>query len=128
LRSKAILINGTIYKLPSKIGLVDISVFGAILLHLRDPFLALQSALKITKETVVITDLYHEGLMEPPALLFLPDPKTLQPIDTWWYISPEWVKQVLSVLGFGEITGTLHSQKHKSCDKSMFTIVGRRTS
>jgi SAM-dependent methyltransferase len=127
LKSKAESIHGSVYKIPSSIGTVDVTVFGSILLHLRDPFLALQSALRLTRETVVVTDAYCEDIPPSPSLLFLPDPETLHPFETWWYVNPEWVKRALGVLGFGDISGSLHTQKHKSGDKSMFTIVGRRT-
>jgi hypothetical protein len=55
-KSQAKLVHSSAYDLPPEIGTVDISVFGSILLHLRDPFLALQSALKLTRETVIVAD------------------------------------------------------------------------
>jgi hypothetical protein len=45
------------YDLPAEIGRVDICTFGTILLHLRDPFLALYKALRLTSETVIVTDI-----------------------------------------------------------------------
>ena len=56
LGSKVQMVYGTAYEVPDAIGQVDIATFGAILLHLRDPFLALESALKLTKETVIIVE------------------------------------------------------------------------
>src|SRR5262249_17375827 len=38
--SKARKVYGTVYNIPDTIGPVDIAVFGSILLHVRDPFLA----------------------------------------------------------------------------------------
>jgi SAM-dependent methyltransferase len=55
--SQAKVVYGSIYNIPRTIGSFDIATFGSILLHLRDPFLALQNALRLTKETVVVTDL-----------------------------------------------------------------------
>jgi hypothetical protein len=109
------------------IGAVHISVFGAILLHLRDPFLAMQSALKLTKETAIITDVYHNTGDPSPTLLFLPDHKTLYPRETWWYVRAEWVVQVFGVLGFEDTQVSYHTQKHKTGDKNMFTVIGKRT-
>ena len=54
--SNARVVYGTAYDIPKSIGPVDMATFGCILLHLRDPFLALQNALRLTRETVVITE------------------------------------------------------------------------
>jgi hypothetical protein len=62
-----------VYAIPEEIGLVDIAVYGSILLHLRDPFLALQSGLKLVKDTVVTSEPLHgqgakdKGAFPPPA-------------------------------------------------------------
>jgi hypothetical protein len=39
--SKARVVNGAVYDIPTAIGPVDVVVLGSILLHLRDPFLHL---------------------------------------------------------------------------------------
>jgi hypothetical protein len=54
--SRARVVYGNIYDVPQEIGPVDIATFGAILLHLRDPFQALHSALRLTRETVIVTE------------------------------------------------------------------------
>ncbi len=56
-RSRARLVYSSVYDLPEEIGRVDVSTFGTVLLHLRDPFLALQKALRLTSETVIVTDI-----------------------------------------------------------------------
>jgi SAM-dependent methyltransferase len=58
--SKARAVYRNIYDLPLEIGPVDVATFGSILLHLRDPFQALYSALRLTRETVIVTDLHPE--------------------------------------------------------------------
>jgi len=58
-KSEAKMVYGTVYAIPREIGMVDVATFGAILLHVRDPFLALQNALRLTRETVIITDSYE---------------------------------------------------------------------
>lgn len=58
LSSKASAVYGDIYAVPKTIGLVDISTFGAILLHLRDPFQALFNVLQLTRETVIVTEVH----------------------------------------------------------------------
>jgi hypothetical protein len=65
-------VYGRVYELPAAIGPVDVCTFGSILLHLRDPFLALANALRLTRETVVVTDCLHnlpweDALMGRPA-------------------------------------------------------------
>jgi len=50
-QSKAWVVYGSVYEVPKEIGKVDVATFGAILLHVRDPFLALQSAAKLQPDT-----------------------------------------------------------------------------
>lgn len=64
LNSRARLVHGTVYAIPETVGLVDITTFGSILLHVRDPFLALQQAAQITKETIVITEVLDNRRQE----------------------------------------------------------------
>jgi hypothetical protein len=154
--SKAKVVYGNIYNIPKQIGPVDISTFGSILLHLRNPFVALQNALRLTKETVVVTDLYLQGagtvqqklwprkwldafrrtvtgrmrttspLAELPVLLFVPDWRNPCP-DTWWYLSPQAVVKFLGVLGFERTQVTYHTQKFQDSDMRLYTVVGTRT-
>jgi hypothetical protein len=54
--SSARVVYSSVYDVPDTIGPVDIATFGCILLHLRDPFGALQSALPLVRDTVIITE------------------------------------------------------------------------
>ncbi|MBI5029398.1 MAG: hypothetical protein HZB51_02635 [Chloroflexi bacterium] len=54
--SNAKMIYGSVYEIPNQMGMVDISILGCLLLHLRDPFLALENALRLTTETVIIVE------------------------------------------------------------------------
>jgi len=56
-KSQSKMVYGDVYSVPVEIGTVDITTFGSILLHLRDPFLALQRALRLTRETAIVTDI-----------------------------------------------------------------------
>jgi len=58
--SRAKAVYGNIYDIPKEIGPVDIATFGAILLHLRDPFQALYSALRLTRELVIVTEVHPD--------------------------------------------------------------------
>jgi hypothetical protein len=55
-RSRSKVVHGSIYDVPASIGGVDVTVFGSILLHLRDPFLALTNGARLAREVVVVTD------------------------------------------------------------------------
>jgi len=58
--SQARVVYGNIYDVPQGIGPVDITTFGSILLHLRDPFQALHSALRLTREMAIVTELHPD--------------------------------------------------------------------
>jgi hypothetical protein len=127
-RSKARLVHGDVYHVPAAIGPVDIVTFGAILLHLRDPFLALQNGLRLARETAVVVDLVLPGSdLDAPTLRFAPDASTGQPRESWWLLSPALVVRMLGVLGFEETRISYHSQKHFGSDMAMYTVVARRT-
>jgi hypothetical protein len=156
LNSKANMVYGTVYTVPREIGMVDISTFGAILLHVRDPFLALQNALRLTRETVIITDDYADipigllsqlrfpallfgsldrlhiygrlrALLRPPVMKFIP--KTSEPglAGTWWNLSPECIRRMLAVLGFEKVSISYHWQKAGNSKMRLYTLVGHRT-
>jgi SAM-dependent methyltransferase len=95
-RSSARLVHGSVYDVPSAIGTVDVAVFGSILLHVRDPFLALASPLRMVRETVIVTEPY-------------PRYETLPPVASWMWgtlsqlganVSPMsgWRKQLLRLV------------------------------
>jgi SAM-dependent methyltransferase len=59
--SNAKMVNGAVYDIPPSIGPFDVAVFGSILLHLRDPFLALENAARMVRETIIVSDLSPFG-------------------------------------------------------------------
>jgi len=77
LGSSARMVYGSVYDVPAGIGTVDAAVFGCILLHLRDPFLALASPLRMVRETVVVTEPFWNPVELPP-------PAPSLPIATGW--------------------------------------------
>jgi hypothetical protein len=125
--SKAKMVYGTVSAIPEAIGLVDISTFGSVLLHIRDPFLALQNALRLTTETVIVTDVYAPGTQDTECLYFLPRFRETQPRDTWWNLPPTLIKSFIGVLGFEEAVVTYHEQKYRGRPHQLYTVVGRRT-
>ncbi|MGA2384145.1 MAG: hypothetical protein ABSB75_00225 [Candidatus Limnocylindrales bacterium] len=148
LKSQARVVYSSVYQIPKEIGAVDVATFGCILLHLRDPFLALQKAAALTKECIIVTDLLSpipRKVFSLASLLprtirrytvdqilysphFLPDPDRRTPWDGWWGLTPELVERFLKVLGFSDTTITFHRQrltKHARPAR-LFTVVGRR--
>ena len=119
--SNARMIHGTVYDIPQDIEPFDIAMFGSILLHVRDPFLALQRAAAITKEAIVVTDVYSETTQ------FIPDPDNGRQ-DTWWNFSPERIIQFLRVLGFPNVETSFHQQRFDVTGEmvDMFTVVAHK--
>lgn len=148
LKLNARVVYGSVYEVPKEIGKVDVALFGSILLHLRDPFLALQKAVELEPGTVIVTDrvpediILYRNVVERfldrlrgrsnavirPHLRFLPDPNTKEPEDTWWQISPELISRFLQVLGYPQTEVTYHNQycELTKCELPLYTVVGRR--
>lgn len=156
LNSKAKVVYASTYDVPKAIGAVDIATFGCILLHLRDPFRALQSSLSLVKDTVIITDMAPSSSVvcsersilsriirlgkdlargrrpspwksKLPYMVFLPDFKTLQHKEVWWSLSPEIIVSFLGILGFENTTVNFHEQILNGNMCRLFTVVGKRT-
>jgi SAM-dependent methyltransferase len=134
--SRARVVYGSAYALPAAIGPVDVATFGCVLLHLRDPFLALASAARLTRETIIITEplVVRSRLkrlllraLAGPALRFFPDFRKAAPLTTWWVLTPELLRSWLGVLGFEESRVTYHRQMFRGRPVPLFTVVGRRT-
>jgi len=133
--SKAKVVYGNVYNLPASIGPVDVSVFGSILLHMRDPLLALRNASRLTRETVVVVEPIGKKLLpmllQPfvgPFALLLPNPKRRRSMETWWFLPPSIVRRYLSVLGFGESKVNYFLAKRRDGGlHPYYTLVARRT-
>ena len=141
LRSTARMVYGTVYEVPEAIGPVDVVTYGSILLHVRDPFLALQMGARLAREQVVVTELLSRLSILPslpapgtflrkllrPRMMFLPDSLTGSPYVSWWRFTPALIRRFLGVLGFEESRVTYHSQLFEGRRVRLFTVVGRRT-
>jgi hypothetical protein len=66
--SAAKIVYGNIYELPSDLGSFDDSFVGSILLHLQNPFLALQQASRHTSKRMIVTDMVYGDLDDPTYL------------------------------------------------------------
>ncbi len=134
--SSAKVVHGTVYEIPDDIGQFDICTFGSILLHLRDPFLALQRVTAHVRETVIVTDAVWglrgrvltmaEILTGVRLIRFLPDAKKCGPLDTWWNLSPGLVSEFLKILGFVHTEISFHRQIYQNREVKLYTVVGQR--
>jgi hypothetical protein len=126
--SKARVVYGTVYQIPHGIGQFDISVFGDILLHVRDPFLALQQGLQHTKETVIIIERMtrFDAPSDSRVMRFLPDASACDPRETWWQLTPELLTEFTRVLGFERRQLSYHTQLYMGNELELFTLVADR--
>ena len=92
---------GDIYDLPYELGAFDVAILGTVLSHLRDPFQAIESASKLIPVggELIIVDGYIDA--EHAIQRLIPTPENGVRF-AWWRASTGMVKQMLSVLGFGE--------------------------
>jgi hypothetical protein len=148
--SKAKVSYGTIYTVPEEIGQVDIATFASILLHVRDPFLALQSSAKLVREKIVVTDMYpatdfhmvsdivdSEGPSGEQTFtldatldakqVFLPQHWDKAYADTWWMMSPSIIQRFLGVLGFERTEVSYHHAMAGEQRTFLYTVVAHRT-
>lgn len=129
--SHALVTYGTVYEIPDDIGTFDICTFGTVLLHLRDPFLALQRVFAHVQETAIITDLLpyipeNRRLAGKRLLEFLPNASTNSPLETWWSLPPELVAEFLRILGFAHTSIIFHRQLFQGNPLELYTVVGHR--
>ena len=133
LKSKAKVVYGSVYNIPDGIGQFDVCTMGSILLHLRDPFLALQKVSSLTKKTIIITDIVSryrgkillgaEMIPTIKMMRFIPNASKSKPFETWWEISPKLVCEFLKILGFKHIEVSYHYQLYLNKKKKLYTIV-----
>ncbi len=130
--SKSRAIYGDIYKMPNDIGRFDVSVIGAVLLHLANPFAALTEVCRLTERTIIISDLYDARLDGGAFMEINPHKGAAGPM-AWWLISPQAVANMLHANGFEvkSITYSDHNH-HPTLDPDVFrshtffTVVAER--
>lgn len=135
LSSKVKAAYGDIYRLPDDLGRFDISTFGCVLLHLANPFTALQQAAAITDKALIVTETLTKipDEHESTCMEFVPV-DTADSVVVWWGIRPGTVMKMLSILGFFETSVYYHVQKHyprhdlskPPIEQLLFTVVGER--
>src|SRR5438477_4766118 len=124
LQSCARMCYSTAYSIPDAVGIVDITIFAAILLHMRDPWLALECTARRTRETMIVTDLAPS---DDDELAFVPDPNKNDTSQTGRRFWPRLIVRYLGVLGFSDAVATYHHQPISNGDNvPMFTVVAHR--
>ena len=132
--SSAKFVQGNIYDMPGDLGTFDITLVGAILLHLREPWGALSQAAARTTETMIVTEPLQDDEQPPEANVMRFSPSAEHHMTNWWSIYPGAVVAMLGRLGFGRTETTQHTQRHHlahdiaadAVDQRMYTVVGRR--
>src|SRR2546421_1434454 len=111
--SAAKMVYADIYHMPGDLGEFDVSVLGAIMLHLRDPFSALEQAARRTRKTIVVTEGIDPSIeaVGHDCMRFNPT-RVLSGWTTWWSFSPQCIVAMLDVLGFHRTRVTFHTQIH----------------
>jgi hypothetical protein len=135
-KSRARALHGTVYDIPEDIGRFDVCTFGSILLHVRDPFLALQRASSHVEEAIIVTDVVPklrgkiisavELLTDSRLVRFVPNARKMKAPETWWHFSPRLISEYLQILGFSNIAISYHRQKCGTRAAKLYTVVGRR--
>jgi hypothetical protein len=133
-KSSARIAYGDIYNLPADLGSFDASFFGSILLHLRDPFRALQQAAAHTEQTIIVTDVLRPAMDDPrdPVMRWGMEAGADGPNPTWWWLSSGAVTRMLWRLGFGTARVLHHSQRYTNPKNQrtrmipQFTVVAER--
>jgi len=109
--SKAKAYYGNIYDHPYELGDFDVVLMGTVLSHLRDPFMAIESAGKLVPVggKIIIVDGFIDT--DTPIQLLMPTTENKARF-AWWRSSKGMMTRMLSVLGFGapEMTPCEHLQ------------------
>jgi hypothetical protein len=123
-----------VYDLPRDLGRHDVAVFGSILLHLRDPFRALEQAAAFTDDTMVVVEPLNVPVSDLDRPIMLWNPTRSTNWSGWWSFSPGVVTDMLEVLGFPNATVSYHRQLYRPpgvpgsewVEATVFTVVARR--
>jgi SAM-dependent methyltransferase len=132
--SHAKFVQGDIYDMPSDLGWFDVTLVGAILLHLREPWGALSEAARRTTRTMIVTEPLQDDLHPPESNIMRFSPSAEHHLTNWWSIYPGAVVSMLERLGFGRTEVTFHTQRHHlahdmdadAIEQRMYTVVGHR--
>ncbi len=128
--SAAKMVNGVVYAMPASIGRIDVAVFGSILLHLRDPFLALENAARLSPETIIVADIspygrFMSGFKRNARFM----PRSAMPdgiTDGWFRLPPLLVQEYLGILGYRHVTLTWNRFDYGDRSLPIYTMIARK--
>jgi len=125
-KSKARAFYGDVYKLPTELGVFDVSIIGSVLEHLRDQISAMASVARLTRSTMIIVT----GLIETQDKTALFCGSADQPTHsyTWWAYSLGTYREVLKMLGFRitSVTKNMYKCPLFRSDACRYTILAAR--
>jgi hypothetical protein len=132
--SAAKIVYGNIYDVPRDIGTFDVATFGSILLHLRNPYNAMEQAARRTTEALVVTEVIDPALVPGSDAMRFHPTKSKEVSQVWWSFTPGAIEAMVDSLGFHRLETTFHTQKHHwghdmtqpAQDVPMFTVIGRK--
>lgn len=131
-QAKANVIYGTVYDTDASLGQFDIVTLSSVLLHLREPYCAIQNAALVCAKTLIISDIAEEqflpdwpDLWDKPILYFLPHAASKSPLDAWHFMTSTVISAMLHVLGF-ETVVSKHTQQFVDGPTKYYTVVGTR--
>lgn len=102
LDSKVKRVERSVYDLdPAIDGMFDVVFISDVLVHLRDPQLAIERAYSVCKGELIIADMYSPEL---DALGDVPVAQFIAPGETWWYPNVACLRQMMLTAGFDPIT------------------------
>jgi tRNA (mo5U34)-methyltransferase len=92
-----------VYELsPERLGEFDLVMLSDLLLHLRDPQLALESVFSVCRGMTVVADVFNPNL-EAFGDICLSQFTAQIPSETWWAPNVNTLRQMLTVAGFEPI-------------------------
>jgi tRNA (mo5U34)-methyltransferase len=102
LDSKVKRVEKSVYDLDPKVdGMFDLVFISDVLIHLRDPQLAVERAYSVCKGELIVADVYSPEL---EAFGDVPVANLIAPGETWWYQNVAGLRQMMTVAGFEPIT------------------------
>jgi hypothetical protein len=121
--------SGHADRLPTNLGRFDVVILGGVLLHCQNPVAVLHACTAVTDGAIVVTEQAHPALMRTPKapLCWFAPSRANRIWDVWWRFSPGFVLQALELLGWTELTWSIHDQLSRGQAYQHFTVVGRKS-
>lgn len=128
LNKNAKVFYGDIYNIPLELGYFDIVMVGQVMIHLRDPILALISISKLCKDILILA----EGMIDSDDTYAKFDARADAggPEWLWWKYTRGMWKEILAILGF-EIKSIITekytvSHEYLKSETDITTIVAKK--